>query len=755
MPRPAQGEHTVTRPRTRLAQLLTLTVSAALCALSLSGTPALAAGDANEASCPNESLVGFEPYLADCRAYEKVTPGFKAGNYANLTFLAPDGSRAVLSSTGLFAGSEGGKLTALYEAVRSGSGWVTRALDPPSSLFPAQQPLDASADLSRTLWEVHRPSESIGADDLAVREPDGEFVEVGPIYAPSYTGGAPAGERQVFGNNQQSYAGASPDLSHVFFYIQELLWPFDPTQPTNAIDSLYEYRGVGNTQPELVGVDDEGNLISHCGTALGSLREGENGADVYNAISQNGETVFFTAGQQGNDSCRDAAAPTVAEVYARIGGGPTAETIDISEPSHADCEACQTSSRAAAEFQGASSDGKQVFFLTSQEMFKGDIGMNLYEYDFNAPEHQRVLRISPISNPGVLGVARVSEDGSHVYFVAEGVLTGPNREGGAPVAGQPNLYVFERDEEHPAGRLAFVATLSQADGGTGFEGDWSRRDSRAVQATPDGRYLVFQSRARLTPDDASQAPQIFEYDAAREELARVSVGEAGYPAGMQAAESADASIPIQEYTARQKAGAATYALAVSDDGSMVEFTSAGGLTRQAAATGAASLPSVFEYRSAGTIGNGRVYSISNGDGAFGATATGIDAIGTDAFIETLAPVLPSDGDTQRDLYDARMEGGFPEVEAASNCEAALTCQGGLPGAPALAVAGSQTASPGGNASPQPPAAPLVTPAATPSRAQRLAKALKVCKRYRRAHRRRACEVSARKRFGTVKSKGQG
>jgi hypothetical protein len=743
----------VTRPRTRLAQLLTLTVSAALCALSLSGTPALAAGDANEASCPNESLVGFEPYLADCRAYEKVTPGFKAGNYASLSNVTPDGSRALLTSTGLFAGSEGGELTAIYEAVRSGTGWATRALDPASSLFPAQGELDASADLSRTLWTVRRPSESLTAENLAVREPNGEFVEVGPIFAPVYTGGAPAGERQEFGDGlEAAYAGSSPDLSRIFITIQGELWPFDPTEPHNEIRSLYEYRGVGNTQPELVGVDDEGNLISHCGTALGSLRGGEYGGDVYNAISQNGETVFFTPGQQGNDACSDPEAPTVAEVYARIGGGASAETVDISEPSHADCEACQTAARAAAEFQGASSDGKQVFFLTSQEMFAGDTGVNLYEYNFNGPEHQRVLRISPIPDPGVLGVARVSEDGSHVYFVAEGVLTGPNREGRAPAAGQPNLYVFERDEEHPAGRLAFVATLSQADNGP-FGGDWTSRDARAVEATPDGRYLVFQSRAHLTPGDASQAPQIFEYDAAREELARVSVGEAGYPAGMQAAESAGASIPFPQHVLSLDAGAASH-LAMSDDGAEVEFESTGGLTRQTAATGAASLPSVFEYRSAGTIGNGRVYSISNGDGAFGATAGGIDALGTDAFIQTLSPVLPADGDTQRDVYDARVEGGFPAVEVASECEAALTCQGGLPGAPALAVAGSQTASSGGNASQQSPAPPA-TPAVSPSRAQRLTKALKACRRYRRAHRRRACEASARKRFGTVKSKGQG
>ncbi len=65
---------------------------------------------------------------------------------------------------------------------------------------------------------------------------------------------------------------------------------------------------------------------------------------------------------------------------------------------------------------------------------------------------------------------------------------------------------------------------------------WARNDNRPVQATTDGRFLVFQSAADLTAGDASVVPQVFEYDAVREELVRVSVGEPGYEAGMQSAE---------------------------------------------------------------------------------------------------------------------------------------------------------------------------------------------------------------------------
>jgi hypothetical protein len=725
-----------------------------LCVLAFAGVVA----DRGVAGCSNAAFAGFHGYLAGCGAYERVTPAFKAGSPANVRAISSDGSQALIVLTGLFAGVEGDSKSAYYHSVRSAVGWSTSAIDPSSLLFPAQELVDVSADLSRSLWEVRRSSESIEAQDLAVREADGSFVEVGAMVPPVDAEGPPADEAQLFGHTSEFvYAGATGDLSHVFFQTKGNgpLWRGDTTQAISPVRSLYEYVGTGNAQPELVGLDGEGRLISDCGTALGSTGSvGSASFDSYNAISADGETVYFTAVAEGN--CEGGGhAPPVNEVYARIRVGAGAHTVAISEPSGADCEVCQTGTMAPGEFTGASQDGSKVFFGTEQELFKEDTTMNLYEYDFhNRPGH-KVVRVSIGSKePMVQGVARVSEDGSHVYFVARGTLTeGPNAEGDEPVLGGENLYVFERDAAYHTGRVSFVATLSPNDSSS-FEGDWSARDSRAVQATPDGRYLVFQSQADLTAGDASKATQVFEYDAVREELVRVSVGQPGYAPGMESADAHASSIPRQEYTQATLAPTQTTRLAVSGDGSVVVFESTGALTEQAQAAGGAGRVSVYEYRSSGALASGRVFSVSNGSGLFPARAIGTDAAGTDAFFSTVVPVLATDGDTQLDMYDARDGGGFPIPSPVPDCAHERLCHGLAGAAPTFTGAESLLA-PGAEPAPAPSIERVVKPVAL-TRAQKLARALKACGRVRRRHRRRVCEASARRRYAshaTAKRKG--
>jgi hypothetical protein len=110
---------------------------------------AWATGDANETSCPNEQMTGFESYLPDCRAYELVTPAFKDGFVTGMLATSPDGSRAIVESTGVFAGTQSGAsaLGARCLLSRSADGWETYPVSPPLSLFPAQEVFAASPSL--------------------------------------------------------------------------------------------------------------------------------------------------------------------------------------------------------------------------------------------------------------------------------------------------------------------------------------------------------------------------------------------------------------------------------------------------------------------------------------------------------------------------------------------------------------------------------------------------------------------------------
>jgi hypothetical protein len=757
-----------------------------LCCLVLAGG-ALAVGDETTAAgeaCPNEEWSGFRTFMPECRAYEQVTPVFKDGSEAKLEYLSADGSNALVESLGAFAGTESDSEVhgSVYELSRTSSGWTVTAASPPASEFPAQKLAAASPELGSTLWLTRTPSESIAAEDLYLREADGSMVRIGSMLPPAAVTGPPAGEFEGFlYKGFVVYRDASADLSHVLFSIEEpraegLGWPGDTTM---GKESLYEYTGTGQSRPELVGVNNEGRLISPCSTYLGS----RSSQDVYNAVSSNGGIVYFTAEEASE--CHATEGPEVPELYARVDGF---ETVAISEPSPQQCDACQTSAKSAAEFAGASQDGSKVFFTTEQELLPGATGKNLYEYDFDAPPGKHVILVSPGTVPGeqVNGVARVSDDGSHVYFVAGARLSKGARGGKngpciaelgsaertdeaeaekeeernepvvhssrcRPTPGEDNLYVFERDAAHPAGQVSFVATLLSRDAS-----DWSATDERQVQTTPEGRFLVFRSAADLTAGDTSSEPQLFEYDALTGELVRVSRGSDNYePQGTEHANKHPAETSIQGFKAITGPAKVDTGLMVSADGATVLFGDVGALAKEAAGA-APSVEAAYEYRSSvgsgGAISDGDVYLISDGSGLEGKGIKGVkglDSSGEDLFFVTAASLVASDTDEQFDTYDARRDGGFAAVDPPPECMAEA-CGGSLYLQPAFAAPGSTGVSDGG-----PPSNSSLPPGAVPAgkkgtaavgRGELLARALAVCRRER-GRRRATCEALASKRFG--------
>ncbi len=661
----------------------------ALCAMSATALLALPATALAE-TCPNEEFrTGAGANLPDCRAYELVTPPFKEAAAAPLVGnsvihgfagMSVDGSHVVVNSVGNFGDAHASLGLNNYELTRTESGWSETNIDLPESLFPASLPLQATPDFGAFLYEARATEQSVNAKDFWVGEGDGALHDLGPFLPPSSTAGPP-GHGSEFGSITSAsagiFSGASMDLSHVVFDTSTVtkLHPTGTTVswPGDGSGNLYEYTAGQGGPPVLVGVDSSGDPCPA----------------EYDGMSADGSTVFFTCG----------------EVFARV---DESRTVAITEPSAADCSACASSE--GGEFVAASADGSKVFFTTSQPLLGSDTSENIYEYDFDAPSagpgdpDGRIVQVSggewgpggaqvqeEVESQSPAASVRVSEDGSHVYFIAKGALSGAmNNLGQSPIEGGRNLYVFERDARFPGGRLSFIATLSSSDTAEFNPGEFDIRSEgydykrEGATVTPDGGFLVFTSHADLTPDDTSTARQVFEYDAQTGDLVRVSIGQNGFNDDGNT-DTFDAGIPPQEHD---------MPLAVSNDGAFVVFQSADGLTSGALngfrseVTGIYA-NNVYEYR------DGEVYLISDGqdtntvEGHSVVSVNGVSPSGQDIFFETADRLVPQDLDTETDVYDARIDGGFPApVSLLPSCSGDA-CQGQLSPSPVLLSPGSE------------------------------------------------------------------
>jgi hypothetical protein len=725
--------------------------------------PAVSVAAAVE-ECPNEAVrveLG-EGWLPDCRGYEMVTPPYKEGSTVYSAGFSSNGETAIMHSSGSIAGTpgtgEGGLSPNWYVARRTADGWRLSSMMAPLSEFVGQLPVAQEADDGMSLWVQHTPQQSDKTMELYIRSADGAYSRVGPL-TPQVGNNEPSDVIEALGLKRLQPVAATRDYQHIVFEAQsrEYNWPFDKTI---SGPSLYEYSGMGNEQPVLVAVEgaEKGSrdLIAECGSELGSVKI----ESAYNALSSDGETIFFTV-----NPCSPA--PGTAEVYARLHGGVVspgpAETVDVSESE------CGTGcgEQSGKEFEGASEDGEKVFFTSTQKLTDGAVdltaggsattgtgcagsasGCNLYEYDFSQHAHERLTLVAG-GVEDVRGVAGIAEDGSRVYFVARSAAVpgaGENEFDRSPVVGEPNLYVYDTG----TGATAFIATLSEAD-----EEDWERSyKPRTIEVTGEGgRFLLFPSSAAgVTPDETSGEgiAQLFEYDAVTRELVRVSQGEEGYNDNGNGV-TKGISVGVQTRADEGLGDLFDYKptwnrLSVSRDGKTVVFVTRGELSPRAASASALGCRSVYEFRSEGAISAGTVHLLSDGRDVqpvnnphvCGAYFEAMDADGSNVLIATDDPLLPSDVDgVQSDTYDVRIDGGFPLAISSVSCEGG-GCEGVASGlaAPVFGAPASASVSGGGNLS---PSSTVVAPA--PSSARKAVR----CARGRKLSHGKCVRVKAKRR----------
>ncbi len=765
----------------------------------------LGAGSSN---CPEEAArqARGSLNLPDCRAYEMATPPDKNGTLIGNPFLgggvaqiSEDGGRVIARAIGCFQGAQSCIPSreaegTPFEFTRTPDGWVTHPLAPPAGEFERYSTWSLNANADTVLFSAPTPT---GQEDFYARKPNGEITPVGPF---EEQGLEHDGYRQLA---TAEGVIATADLSHVLYATGRSFWAFDHTEH----EALYEYVGTGNAAPLMVGVKggrDSHELVSTCATKRDTVSRGR--ARFIGPISADGRTVYFTAEGRNDGECASVTAPAADELWARVDGElPDAHSVLVSGPTPATCNEAQCEENAAstqdsaeggqardASFEGASVDGARAFFSSAQQLTNNagqDEGENLYESACAEPcgkpgeepdaSERELVDVSEtaahekvVGGPRVGGVEAISGDGSHVYFVAQGVLTGEQENQNHEKAkdGEENLYVYQRDEGHPEGQLAFIARLAPTD----EVQNWRLRSGDIANVTPDGRFLVFTSHRALTVDDtrAEGPAQVYEYDAGTGVLVRVSIGQDGFndngndgTGEASIVEAATQGVSANSVPVRSDP-------TMSDNGAFVFFRSPVALAPGAlddVVTGHENgktfyAQNFYEYHA------GRVFLISDGkdttatgnvsenlqvSGAYSTVnLLGSDVSGANVFFSTFDRLTPEDTDTQLDYYDAHIcsEGELctvPVLEPSLCGEASCQGSSGAPqgyGAPA-----SQTFSGQGNLTPTPSPPPPRVEAAAEKRAKKLAAALKVCRKKHAKHKRKVCELKARKAFGAKRA----
>jgi DNA-binding beta-propeller fold protein YncE len=779
-------------------------------------------------------------FLPDGRSWELVSPTDKGGGSVEpivedggVTQAAAQGGAITYIANAPFGSEiEGNRALEPNQilSTRDSGGWSSIDIATPNERGEGFLPggrreyQGFSPDLSLALLEPQPPVEAFERPPLSpqasertiYRRDAGACASASECFTPLVNAASDtaevAGEKTKFGG-KLTLLGQSPDLAHAVIESKVALTADAPSLPSEQ--NLYEWS-AGEPAPQslqLVSVLPSGEPAQEA--SLGSEDKGVRGA-----VSADGSRVFWS-GLLENE-----AHESFAHLFMRdTQNGQTVE-LDEAQGVREQPEEDPRLANNAQEFQIASASGERVFFtypfalneestLPKEAVFLEE-GSDLYVCELPVLASKCKLKDLTISRFGesadVLGVLGASEDGSYVYFVANGVL--------APGASPGSCKEEHREGEtcslyvahYGAGAKAweepkFIATLAGTDEHSWLaevEGELPRLTSRV---SPNGRFLAFMSERSLTGYDNRDAnplahdardEEVFVYDAAQGRLSCASCNPSGArPHGVLDAESSGegkgllvdrpqtwlghwvaGSIPGWTAATGVAAGFVSHYQSryLSDSGrlffngadSLVPEELAGGkltLTRAQEVEGQKAqvgVENVYEYEPKGVGGcqeEGCVGLISSGTSAHESAFLDASENGDEVFFTTAERLVATDQDTNYDVYGARVcsesspclkyeATGSTPCEGLSGPNACRGPEGAREGAPAPPA--SSTLSGPGNV-PQkgaPGGGTLPKQTVKLTRAQKLKRALKACRKKQHPKKKRmACERQARKRYG--------
>jgi hypothetical protein len=744
------------------------------------------------------------PGLPDGRAYELITPpnkGSAEDMFANDRSLgaepgtkdrgypAESGNGFLLETRASF-GPFPGSGRSVYAFVRGAAGWTYKSLaSPERGLQAIETPAFAPWDFSEVaLVDQTGASASVGGRRAIVLEgpPGGQYTQL-------YEGQPTNGGLQ---DPEHTKIGTSQDFSHIVLDSRSHSICAGAEGQDEGSHSVCEYSPATG-ELRLADVDDAGQPLGRCGAQLG--RDTEVLGSAHNAVSD--ARMFFTApdpemkaeqttATQGCWNRETGEDPP--QIYARSGR----VTVNVSVPLPDVREEGRLPVQQPAAYIGASVDGSKMFFVSKEELTKDDEGIHdleLYEWesdgsgscdststDYNVASNGCLSRISHGETGHAVAdlraVRAISSDGSAVYFTSRSQLTADAPPATAEFGSEElNLYRYDTN----LGLTTYVATVLEVEEPDENSGDWLEwlagltdgRNFAPENATnwdtsPDGDYLVFPSTRELTgyhtagcqglvlPDTQGSADghceELYRYDVTAPSGGSLTCLSCN-PSNAAPVGNAEIarSYPFESATAGPVS-------AISTDGSLAFFDTRDALVPQ----DTNGTLDVYEWESDGrggcTLVSGCVHLISSGNDSQPSLFLGASPDGADVFFGTHARLVSSDTDTAGDLYDARICAAADPCVQPPAAETAQ-CQGDscqtAPPAPANASLGSLSFSGAENLAPSPPT-PAAKPKAKPlTRAQKLAKALKACRRKQK-RKRTQCERQARKHFAPAKKKGK-
>jgi hypothetical protein len=645
-------------------------------------------------NCANQAFrIAASAQLPDCRAYEMVSPVEKnnidiapliniRSNRVFLNQSAKEGSALTYTTSQGFGDAQGVPYLSQYLSRRTKDGWTNHGITSPRGLSRLEagrklEPefraftsdlcsgaLQHSADPPLApggiegflnLYRRHNCGEE-GYEALTTTVPPNLGLRPeGSFFQPDVQGFTADGDCTVFRANDQ----LTPDAS-----------PGKPEAGTNF--QVYESCGG---ELHLISVLPNGTAspAGSAGTAIGK-QDGSLETRDFRAVSTDGSRVYWTA-----------AWPELGQLFVRVNA-----TQEQSKISNGKCteeeKACtlkvsQTVTSEKAEFLGAAEDGSKAFFRITE----GPLSNNLYEFDL---ESKKATLIAG----QIMGFMGVGRDASRAYFLSKEVLAAPNAEAKSPIAGQPNLYLYESSEGGSA--FNFIATLAGSDTAL-FDHAFSPVHAVPFKHTsrlsPDGRQVAFTSSASLTGYDNTDVEsgeadvEVFTYDAGAGKLSCVSCNPSGVRPSGESIEL-DGSPTDNRFAALLPPFTTELygTRVITDDGSRIFFNSYEAL-----------LPhdtngkiDVYEWEKPGSgdcteassafspPNDGCLSLISSGESPSDSEFIDASADGTDVFIATASSLLPQDPGLI-DIYDARAGGGYPALPVPpASCEGEA-CQGPL------------------------------------------------------------------------------